>query len=145
MLGLPMAHGRSFTRDECKPGAPATAILSDSLWRRKFSADASIIGKTIRLSTDAVTVIGVAPPRILTLGDRPPDLWLGLRIRGVNDNGTRASGRNFSVLARLKRRVRVAQADAEIRTIAKQLEREDPQFNADWSASAVALAEEIYG
>src|SRR5207248_4983382 len=79
MLGLPMAHGRSFTQDECKPGAPATAILSDSIWRRKFSADPSIIGRTIRLSTDAVTVVVIAPPRILTLGDRPPDLWVALR------------------------------------------------------------------
>src|SRR5215813_6835797 len=82
MLGLPMAYGRSFTQDECKPGAPATAILSDSIWRRKFSADPSIVGRTIRLSGSAVTVVGIAPPRILTLGNRPPDLWVALRIRG---------------------------------------------------------------
>src|SRR6266550_2406096 len=126
MLGLPMALGRSFTPDECKPGAPATAILSDSIWRRKFSADPSIVGRTIRLSGNAVTVVGIALPRILTLGDRPPDLWVALRPRGVNDNGTRASGRNFSVLARLKPGVSVAQANTEIRAIAKQLERELP-------------------
>src|SRR5207247_11229196 len=102
-------------------------------------------GKVSRRSTEAVTVVGTAPPRILTLGDRPPDLWLALRIRGVNDNGTRAAGRNFSVLARLKPRVSVAQADAEIKAIAKQLEREYPQFNANWSASAVPLTAEIYG
>jgi len=145
MLGLPMAYGRSFTQDECKPGAPATAILSDSIWRRKFSADPSIIGRTIRLSGSAVTVVGIAPPRILTLGDRPPDLWVALRARGVNDNGTRAGGRNFSVLARLKPGVSVAQADVEIRALAKQLEREYPQFNANWSARAVPLTAEIYG
>src|SRR5258705_13018865 len=105
-----MAQRQSSPEDESNPGPPATAILSDSIWRRKFPADPSLIGRTIRLSTDAVTVVGIAPPRILTLGDRPPDLWVALRIRGVNDNGTRASGRNFSVLARLKPRVTVAQA-----------------------------------
>ena len=68
MLGLPMSHGRSFTQDECQPEAPATAILSDSIWQRKFSADLSIVGKTIRLSGNAVTVVGIAPPRILTFG-----------------------------------------------------------------------------
>jgi putative ABC transport system permease protein len=145
MLGLSMAHGRSFTRDECKPGAPATAVLSDVLWRRKFSADPSIIGRTIRLNSEVVTVVGIAPPRILTIGDRPPDLWLALQIRGVNDNGTRASGRNFSVLARLKPGVNVAQADQEIHAIAKQLEHEYPQFNANWSAKAVPLTAEMYG
>src|SRR6266850_1476102 len=76
MLGLSMSKGRSFAPDECKPGAPATTILSDALWRRKFSADPSVIGRTIRLNTDAATVIGIALPRILTLSDRPPDLWL---------------------------------------------------------------------
>jgi putative ABC transport system permease protein len=114
-------------------------------WRRKFSADPSIIGRTIRLSANAVTVVGIAHPQILTLGDRQPDLWMALRIRGVDDDGTRASGRNFSVLARLKPGVSVAQADVEIRAIAKQLEREYPQFNANWSARAVPLTAEIYG
>jgi putative ABC transport system permease protein len=145
MLGIAMAHGRTFTQDECKPGAPAAAILSDALWRRKFSADSSILGRTVRLNTDSVTVVGIAPPRILTLGDRPPDLWQAVRMRGFNDNGTRAGGRNFSVLARLKPGVSVAQADAEIRAIAKQLEREYPQFNANWSARAVPLTAEMYG
>ncbi len=145
MLGFAMAHGRSFTQDECKPGAAAAAILSDALWRRKFSADSSILGRTVRLNNDSVTVVGIAPPRILTLGDRPPDLWQALRIRGVNDNGTRAGGRNYSVLARLKPGVSVAQADIEIRAIAKQLEQEDLQFNANWSARAVPLAAEMYG
>src|SRR5437867_2485408 len=145
MLGVAMAHGRSFTQDECKPGAAAAAILSDALWRRKFSADSSILGRTVRLNNDSVTVVGIAPPRILTLGDRPPDLWQALRIRGVNDNGTRAGGRNYSVLARLKPGVSVAQADIEIRAIAKQLEQEDLPFNANWSARAVPLAAEMYG
>ena len=145
MLGIGMAQGRSFTVDECRPGAPVTAILSDALWRRKFSSDPSIIGKTIRLSADAATVIGVAPPGILTLGDRSPDLWASLRISGVNPNGTCASGRNFSVLARLKPGVSVAQADTEIRAIAKKIEQEEPQFNARWGAIAEPLSTEIFG
>jgi putative ABC transport system permease protein len=145
MLGISMARGRSFTRGECKPGAPATAILSDALWRRKFSADPSIVGKTVRVNSGAVTVIGVAPPRILTLGDRPPDLWLALQLRGVDERGARDAGRNFSVLARLKPGVSIAQGNAEIRTIAKQLEHEYPQDNANWSAVAVPLTAEMYG
>ena len=66
-------------------------------------------------------------------------------MRGVNDNGTRDSGRNYYVLARMKPGVSVAQADAEIRAIAKQLEQEYRQFNATWSARAVPLTAEIYG
>jgi putative ABC transport system permease protein len=145
MLGIRIAQGRSFTSEECKPGAPQTAILSDGLWRRKYSGDPSIVGKTIRLNSEAVTVTGIAPPGILSLGDRPPDLWLALRMRGVSDDGTRASGRNFQVLARLKPGVTIAQADAEMKALAKQLEQEYNQFNANWSAKAVALTSEMYG
>ncbi len=103
------------------------------------------MGKTIRLNAEAVTVTGIAPPGILTLGDRPPDLWLALRVNGLNDNGTRAGGRNFSVLARLKPEVTIAQADTEMKAIAKQLEQEYHQFNANWSAKVVPLTSEIYG
>ncbi|HWB98661.1 MAG TPA: ABC transporter permease, partial [Bryobacteraceae bacterium] len=93
----------------------------------------------------AVTVAGIAPPHLLTIGDRPPDLWLALAVRGVNANGTRASGRNFAVLARLKPGVTVERADLEMRTIAGQLEREYREYNANWSAQAEPLAAEIYG
>ena len=145
MLGIRIAHGRSFTSDECKPGAPPRAILSDGLWRRKYAADPSIVGKTIRLSGEAVTVTGVAQPGILTLGDRPPDLWLALRLSGLNNDGTRSGGRNYQVLARLRPNVTIAQADKEMKAIAKQLEQEYNQFNANWSAKVVPLTSEIYG
>src|SRR4030095_4908486 len=145
MLGISPARGRNFTKDECKPGARPAAILSDQLWQRKFGADPSIVGRTIRLNSDAVTVVGVAPPRVLTISDRPPELWMALRIRGVSDSGARASGRNFSVLARLKPGTTVAQADAEMKAMARQLEQEYPQFNSNWSAMAVPLTSEMYG
>jgi putative ABC transport system permease protein len=145
MLGISMSRGRIFVPEECKPGAPATVILSDGLWRRKFSADPSIVGKTIRLNGNAATIVGVAPPQILTVGDRPPDLWLALGIRGFGPTGARASGRNYSVLARLRPGVAVERADLEMRAIARQLEQEYTQANAHWSAKAVPLASEVYG
>lgn len=145
MLGVPLARGRSFTAGEVQPGAPGTAILSDALWQRKFGADPSIVGKTIRVGAAPATVIGVAPPGILTLGDRPPDLWQPLVLRYTNANGVRASGRNFWVLARMKPRITAAQADREIRAIAKQLEREYPQFDTNWSARAIPLPKDLYG
>ncbi len=145
MLGIPMAMGRGFTAAECKPGAAPVAILSDSLWRRKFSADPSIVGRTIRLNSEAVTVVGVAPPGILTPADRKPEMWQALRIQGVNSNGTRVGGRNFAVLARLKPGVTVERADLEMRTMAKQLERAYPLNNANWSAKAMPLSTQMYG
>ena len=51
-----------YTKAEAKPGFIGTVVISDALWRRQFGADASIIGKTIRLDEDPYTIIGVMPP-----------------------------------------------------------------------------------
>jgi len=75
-LGVPAAHGRWFTADEDKPGADQVAVLSDAFWRRRFGGDAAIIGRTLRLEGQPVTVVGVMPPgyehQILW---GPVDLW----------------------------------------------------------------------
>ncbi len=61
VLGVKPALGRTFLSEEDKPDGPLVAILTDSLWRRKFSADPAIVGKSIVLDGQAYTVIGVLP------------------------------------------------------------------------------------
>src|SRR5262245_36962970 len=55
------ALGRVFSPEEDKPGGASVAVISDSLWRRRFGADPGLIGQSIELSGERVTVIGVAP------------------------------------------------------------------------------------
>ena len=64
-LGVPPALGKTFTSNDDEPGSDHKVILSDELWRQKFSADRNILGRTIDLSGEAYTVIGVMqfPPR----------------------------------------------------------------------------------
>ena len=145
MLGVSMQLGRGFTADECKPGAPVVVILSDTLWRSKFGADASIVGKQVRLTGDAATVIGVAPTGVMTISDRAPALWRNARVAPLRPNGERASGRNMAVLARLKRGISPAVAHTEMAEIARQLAAEFPEGNANWSAKVVPLNEEMTG
>ncbi len=61
VLGIQPALGRSFLPDEDKPGGPLVVLLSDSLWRRKFSADLAIVGKSIDLDGQPYSVVGVLP------------------------------------------------------------------------------------
>jgi len=145
MLGVQMQLGRGFTAEECKPGGPAAAILSDTFWRGKFSADPGIVGRTIRLGPDAITVVGVAPAGMMTIGDRTPSLWRNARLAGAGSNGRRSSGRNISVLARLKPGIGVHQADRHMVELAAHLEREYPEFNSKWSARVSPLVEEVTG
>ena len=59
-------RGRWFTESDENRSAPNIVILSDSLWRRRFAADAEIIGRTVVLDDVVHEVVGIAPP----------DLWL---------------------------------------------------------------------
>jgi len=60
-LGVRAAIGRGFTAEEARPGGPAVAILSDAVWARFFGRDRAILGRTVRIDDQQVTVVGVLP------------------------------------------------------------------------------------
>jgi predicted permease len=62
MLGVKPQLGRLFGAQDFTPGFAAEAVISDALWRRSYGADRSVIGRTIRLDNDPLTIIGVLPP-----------------------------------------------------------------------------------
>lgn len=63
VLGRNPRLGRGFSNENCRStGAGTVVVLSDSLWRSKFAADPSILGRAITLSRHKFTVIGIAPP-----------------------------------------------------------------------------------
>ena len=61
VLKITPALGRTFSAEDDKPGAAKVAILSDRLWRRRYGGDPSLVGKTIRIGSDNVIVVGVLP------------------------------------------------------------------------------------
>src|SRR5262245_45791714 len=71
LLGLRPLVGRAFVEGDDKPGAAPIAMISESLWRRRFGGDTSIVGKPANLNGVAHTIVGIAPPElpILTKGE----------------------------------------------------------------------------
>ena len=91
VLGIRIPLGRGFTPDDDRLGAPVrVAVISHALWQRVFNADQSLIGQTIRLNSNAYTLIGVAPP-----GFAGP--LLGLRDGRLGSNS--ASARSGSAVS----------------------------------------------
>jgi macrolide transport system ATP-binding/permease protein len=73
MMGITPAAGRLLQPTDDIAGAPLVAVMSDSMWRREYAGDTSIIGSVFTINTHPVTIVGIAPqqfteialPRIL--------------------------------------------------------------------------------
>lgn len=94
-LRLTPALGRTFTEDEERAGSAAgAALISHALWQRRFAADPSVLGRTLRYDGGVLTVVGVLPPRINYPYDA--DVWTPWTF----DTGSIVSSLN--VVARLR-------------------------------------------
>jgi predicted permease len=115
-LGVQPALGRSFTSvDDTGAGSPAV-ILSWSFFKRRFNADSSIIGGTIRLNAQPYTVVGVFPEGF-TYPDPKIQLWVPYH-RGIAPGILRSHYSHTShVVARLKPGVSLSGATQEIGAI----------------------------
>jgi putative ABC transport system permease protein len=161
MLGRSATLGRVFGVGE-ENGA---IVLSDGYWRRRFGADPGVIGTTITLNNTPFEVIGVMPPDFVfpypgMLGPSGftrvtgIDAWLPIAYSGpmaVNSRMLTQSGqivRNvhwWGALGRLKPGVSQQQAEADMKTIAAQLEQSYPQTNKGWSATVLSSKDQSVG
>jgi putative ABC transport system permease protein len=111
-LGVRILQGRTFTPAEDLPGGANVAVISQSLWARRFANDPQIVGKQVSLNRDSYTIIGVVTdsPVLLALGNRSTDVFLPFQL----DPNTQDHGQFFNVVARLKPGISLDQANAEL-------------------------------
>src|SRR5262245_12395441 len=145
VFGIKPALGRDFSpgEDELKSGR--VVILSQSVWRRRFNADPSLIGRTITLNDLSYTVVGILPsefryPRIHD-GVSGPELWTPVKMESLPDRGAPF----LSVFARLKSGMAMETAQAELNSIERRLESAYPQTPSGRSVQLVSLQEQVVG
>jgi putative ABC transport system permease protein len=141
MLGVAPQQGRVFLPEEDHPNGAPAIIISDGLWRRYFSGDPGIVGKTLRLDGNQVNIVGVMPAGFQFL--ERVELWVPVARNPVASRGR--SIRLLSVVGRLKPGVTIDQAGAETAMIARQLERQYPDTNSDMGAHVVPLHQQVTG
>jgi putative ABC transport system permease protein len=123
VLGVSPAVGRDFTEADDKPGAPLVAIVSHGLWIRRFGADPAMVGKTITLNREPVTVIGIMPASFRSPFGTP-DVWRPVRL----DPAKAPRGSVFlQGIARLKPGVSVEQTRAELGALGEAIAQEFPE------------------
>ncbi len=140
LLGTPLVAGRAFTPEEDAPGGPAVAILGEGLWRRRYGASTSILGRTIRVNGEERTVVGIAPADVGFSSE--VGLWLPLALEHT---GANRGDRRIDVLGRLAPGSTLAEAQAEIGGISRQLEKDFPDTNLGWQAVVEPVRDWIVG
>ena len=154
MLGVHPARGRLFVPDEDSPGRPATALLTDGMWARRYGRNPQAIGKSITINGLPYEVAGILPasfslPRevLPTLyGTEQADIFLPLPL-APNASQIRTN-EDYNIVGKLKPGVTVAQAQAEMDSITARLRHDYPENyppNGGLTFSIVPLQEQVVG
>ena len=137
--------GRLFLPEDDRPGAARVVVISDGLWRRRFGADPSIVGREITFNAMPVAVAGVLPAdfrHIEINPDRPADVFSTYRFDPASAN---RGGHFIRGLARLKDGVTLDQARAELAAIAARLEQQYPVSNINQGVQVDPLLDAMVG
>ncbi len=144
-LGINPEMGRGFIPEEEKQGT-RVVLISHALWESQFGGDQSVLGRSINLSGNLYTIIGVMPPTFRFPVTAPQDgIWTTLASDKDPGNGTPATNRGMhflSSIGRMKPGSTLAQVNQDLQTIAKNLAREYPNTNKrrDYARAQTELA-----
>jgi predicted permease len=143
LLGIRPLQGRIFASEEDERGKDLVAVISESLWQRKFSSDPNIIGKSLNLDDKSFTVVGV-----IARGAQSPLLSDEIELWAPVSHGfgiTNRSAHYLNVVARLKSGATLQQAQADMNNIAGQLQGQFPESNKELSVRVVSLNDQVVG
>jgi hypothetical protein len=139
--------GRAYAPEHEVDGNHRVAVISDSLWRRRFAASPDIIGTTLEFDSGRWEVIGVMPPGFeYPVGvEKPADMWVPYVV--PESQRARGNSRNFSlqVVGRLKDEASVEQAQQRMSAITAAIKAEYPRWSPDRVATVRTLHESLVG
>jgi putative ABC transport system permease protein len=141
-LGVTPQIGRSFSSDEEIARTPVV-LITDSLWKRRFGSDLSLVGKPITLSDASFTVVGILPPGFQFY--TPADVFVPLSFMPDRLKEAREEHGSMVAIARLKAGVTKQQAQSEMDSIAAALELQYPKTNNTVRVSINSLYTDIVG
>jgi putative ABC transport system permease protein len=142
-LGVSPELGRVITHEDDKPGSPYVVVLSHKLWQRQFAGDPQIVGKTIPLSGNVYTVIGVMPAAFSSPAENT-EAWTPVHVS--NPVAARFRGVHFlRTYGRLAPGATIEQVRAEMQLIDKNLAASYPAENKNRATVLIPLHESIVG
>jgi len=142
-LGMQPALGRFFRPDEAeRPGTEPVAVVSHDFWHTRLGGAADVVGRTLRVNDQQLTVIGVAPERFQgTKLGLNFDIWIPATMAPLVQGGSRELNdrtmRGYSLMAKLPAGTSVAQAQAQLDQVMRQLGEIYPETNSTLQAEVL--------
>ncbi|MBZ5514175.1 MAG: ABC transporter permease [Acidobacteriia bacterium] len=136
--------GRTFTSDEDRQGANPVAMVSEGLWKRRFGSSTAVLGKSLELDGQAYSIVGIVPRdcRLLDPAEAITPLWQWRRRMQLE---SREFHPGIQVVGRLKPGVSLAQAQADMDSVAHSLAQAYPKTNEGQGTAIVPLKNAIVG
>jgi putative ABC transport system permease protein len=128
MMGIKAQLGRFHTAQEDAAGADRVVVISNELWQRRYGSDAGVLGRVVTFNDVPYTIIGVLPEKVSF-----EQFWPGVGLMSpmvIEPENLRRDYNSYSTMGRLEPGVTLAQAQAEMDTIAGQLAQVYPETNA---------------
>lgn len=142
VLGVAPILGRSFTAEETIPGKNNVAVISYGLFQRVFGSDGKILGRTVRLDGNTVTIVGIMP-RNFSFPSSEAEIWTPLVF---DEDALSSRGAKWlAVIARLKTGTDLQQATTNMKSVAAALSSQYPDSNKGWSVAMVSLQDSVIG
>lgn len=156
ILGVQPIVGRNFTAEEDSPNGPSVVILGYGLWQRRFGGDPSVVGRDVRISGQATTVVGVMPADFrlpLDFGaSGRTEAWFPLATDAAQNGAVPGpefprggASHGYDAVARLRPGVTAATANGQLRSLVAELEQSGYMANVGFHAYAVPIEEQITG
>jgi putative ABC transport system permease protein len=139
VLGAQPLYGRSFAPSDFAPGARATVILGDGVFRRSFGGDPAAVGRVVLINAVPTEVIAVMPPGFYAPGR--PAVWRPRPESAALPLNRRAH--LFTVLARVRSDVTVDAARSELDVLAGQITADSARIDPDMRLMATPLHERL--
>ena len=147
-LGVQPRLGRFFLPEEDRANARPVAIISDTMWRRRFQQDPAILGRTILIDSVPTEIVGVMPPAFVcppavvlrgTPPTEPAELWLP---HATDLEAGQRGAHYLAVIGRLAPGATVESANREMTDIQAQIEREVSDYEG-WRAAVIPLVDQV--
>jgi predicted permease len=144
LLGVPPLVGRTLRSDDFQAGKDHVLVLSYKLWQRALAGDPDVVGRTLTVTGENYTVVGVMPKQF----QFPPfwstraEMWAPLDLSA---RAASRGGNSLRVFGRLKPGTTIGQAQSEVDGVNATLAREYPESNAGLNLRVDPLTEKVVG